>query len=888
MKIPRFALALVGIALASAWLQPAPARAATDVTRATLSNGLQVVVVRDPLAPVVTTMLNYKAGSNEQSYDGQAHALEHMMFRGAKTLSESQLSDISELLGGNYDADTQAEVTQYFFTAPSQYLDLLLRMEASRMRGALLNQKEWNIEKGAITQEVTQDYSSPLRRLFTQVQTSLYAGTPYAKNGLGTQAGFAHVIDAQKLRAFYNTWYHPNNAVLVIAGDVEGPSTLADVRKYFDAFPAAKLPVRAAVHLRPLKSQTIAVDSDQPVTIVGLAFRFPGWNSADYEATEVLQSVLDNQRGDLYGLVASGKVLYAGLQQFDAHAQASGTVLFGVIPATAKPQVAIDALRGVMAQYEKTGVPADLVEVAKQRAIADAEFKANSIEDLANAWSDAVAVEGKTSPDGDLAQLKSVGVADVNRVLRKYVDFNHMIVAQAVPRNLGKINANPPPPPAKENAKVTILHHDPLPQWAIAAFKSVQVPKSTTSPVDMTLANGMRLVVVPEHVSHTVVVSGDIASNEAVQAPKDVLGVADITSTLLSFGTSTYDRIAFRKALDDIAAEVNGGTQFSLTTLSNQFDRGVALLADEELHPAFPAASFATIQQQEVQALEGEATTPDFLFNVALNKALYPATDPEQLNATAQTAGAVTMDSIRTWYADAYRPDMTTVVVVGDVTPELAKSTFEKYFGSWKATGPKPDIFLPAVPANSAANVVVPDPSRIQSQVQLVQTNALTRENADWPAMAVANAALGASATSILFHDVRDVHGLVYGIYSSLDSRKNRGTFSIQFSSDPNKINAAQSLAFNDLNDLLKSGVHSDDLARGKTMLVSEVPIREQSFNGIANQLLEYAGLGLPLDQATIDAQHEIATTNDDVLSAVHKWIRPNDFVRVILGPAPR
>ena len=885
--ILRIFVALLSIAVACE-LVPAAARAADDVTRATLANGLQVVVVRDPLAPVVTTMLNYKAGSNEQHYDGQAHALEHMMFRGASSLSESQLSDISELLGGNYDADTQSEVTQYFFTAPSQYLDLVLRMEASRMRGALLNQKEWNIEKGAITQEVTQDYSSPLRRLFQDVQTSLYAGSPYAKNGLGTQEGFAHVIDAAKLRSFYNAWYHPNNAVFVIAGDVDGPSTLAAVRKYFGAFPSAKLPARPTVHLQPLTSKTISVASDQPVTIVGLAFRFPGWESKDYAATQVLQSALNNQRADLYGLVASGAVLYAGLQQLDSHAQASGTVLFGVIPASAKPKVAIDAVRGVIERYMKNGVPADLIEVAKRRAVADAEYKANSIEDLAQEWSDAVAVEGKSSPDSDLAELNAVTPDDVNRVLRTYVDFNRMIVAEAVPKNLGKTSANPPQPPAAENAKVTILHHDPLPAWAIEAFKNVQVPAASTAPVDTTLSNGMRLIVVPEHVSHTVVVSGSINANEAIQAPKDVQGVADITSSLLSFGTTTYDRIAYRKALDDIAAEVEGGTDFSLTTLSDQFDRGVALLADEELHPAFPASAFATIQQQEVQALQGGMTTPDFLFQVALNKALYPPDDPAQLTATPQSAGAVTMESLKKWYADAYRPDMTTVVVVGDVTPEAAKATFEKYFGAWSATGAKPDVFLPAVPPNKPADVVVPDSSRIQSQVQLVQTNGLTRGDADWPAMAVANAAFGASATSILFHDVRDVHGLVYGIYSQLSARKHRGTFSIQFSSDPQKIRAAQSLALGDLNDLLRRGVGADDLARGKTMLVSEVPIREQSFNGIAGQLLSYAEYGLPLDQATIDARREVAASNSDIVAAVKKWIRPNDFVRLILGPGPK
>ncbi len=81
-----------------------------------------------------------------------------------------------------------------------------------------------------------------------------------------------------------------------------------------------------------------------------------------------------------------------------------------------------------------------------------------------------------------------------------------------------------------------------------------------------------------------------------------------------------------------------------------------------------------------------------------MNKALYPAGDPTQIVETPESAGAVTIDAVKKWYADAYRPDMTTVVVIGDVTPEQAKATFEKYFGGWKASGAKPDVFLPAVP----------------------------------------------------------------------------------------------------------------------------------------------------------------------------------------------
>ena len=161
--LSRFALAADAIVLFAAGAGGAARSDQLSVTRATLRNGMRVIAVRDPLAPVAMAMLNYRAGANEEDFAGQAHALEHMMFRGSATLSQSQLADISELIGGYNDADTQAEITQYFFMAPSQYLDVMLRMEASRAKDLTLAQSEWEIERGAIKNDVTQDYSDPLQ-----------------------------------------------------------------------------------------------------------------------------------------------------------------------------------------------------------------------------------------------------------------------------------------------------------------------------------------------------------------------------------------------------------------------------------------------------------------------------------------------------------------------------------------------------------------------------------------------------------------------------------------------------------------------------------------------------------------------------------------------------
>ncbi len=860
-----------------------------QVTRATLRNGLQVVVVRDPLAPVVTSVLNYRAGSNEQQFPGEAHALEHMMFRGTPDVSQTQLFEISQLMGGDYDADTQAEVTQYFFQVPAQYLDVALRVEADRAKHVTLAQSGWEAESGAIKQEVTQDDSVPIEKLFLRtILPSIFKGTPYAKDGLGTLYSFNHQINAAVVRKFYDAWYHPNNATYVIAGNVDGPSTVKLVEKYFGTIPAAKLPARGRVVLQPMKSATYHVDSDQPYSIVAMAYRLPGWKDKDYAAAQILESVLNNQRGDLYGLVASGKALYAGFQDVESHAYATATAALSIVPVTTKAESAEADLRAVLQAYRTNGLPADLVEVAKQRAIADAQFGGNSIQGLAFEWSDAVAARGAASPDELIDAMKRVTVADVNRVFREYVNPDKAIVAYAVPKNIGKVSAGASAP-AKENNTLTPEKPQPLPAWASAAFSKVEVPADTLHPVSMTLANGMRLIVVPEHVTKTVEVHGSILSDEAIQAPADKQGVADVLAGLFPFGTEQYSRIQLRRQLDQIAADVEAGTDFSLRVLSDKFDRGVQLLADEELHPALPDAAFQIVKGQTVGSLTGEMTSPEHLTSVALNKALFPSDDPLQKFATPQTASAVGMDDVRSYFASVYRPDMTTAVVIGDVTPQQVRATFEKYFGAWTAHGPKPDVTLPQVPKNDAASVVVPDVGRVQSDVQLAQVLDLARSDPDWALLQVANNVLGGGGFgSLLMDDLRVKHGYVYGAYSELNSNKNRATFVLGYACDPDKIVPAQQLALADLRTLQEGVISADRLTRSKAMLMSDVPLRSASFDGVASQLLRFASFGLPLDQAQIDAQRELQAQPATVRQALVKWVNPSRFVRVVRGPGPK
>ncbi|MGA8180388.1 MAG: pitrilysin family protein, partial [Desulfobacterales bacterium] len=408
------------------------------ITRAVLANGLRVVIVRNPIAPVVATVVNYKVGSNEapRGFPGMAHAQEHMMFRGNPGLSAGQLANITAAMGGMFDADTQQSVTQYFFNIPSQYLDVALRIEAIRMRGVLDSEKLWRKERGAIEQEVAQDYSSPEYIFYTRLLAAMFKGTPYAHDALGTHASFEQTTGAM-LKKFYSTWYAPNTATLIIVGDVQPKYALKLIKNRFGNIPAKKIPPRPKVRLEPIIPETIRLKSDLPYGLLITAYRLPGYDSPDYAASQILDDVMNSPRGKLYQLAVEGKALNTSFQ-LDTFPKAGLGYAVAAFPKDGRVDEVLKNLRIVLRDYVKNGVPADLVEAAKRREMASAEFQKNSVFGLSMAWSQALAVEGRRSPEDDLKAISRVSADDVNRVARRYLTLDHAVVAVLTPEASGK------------------------------------------------------------------------------------------------------------------------------------------------------------------------------------------------------------------------------------------------------------------------------------------------------------------------------------------------------------------------------------------------------------------------------------------------------------------
>jgi len=878
-----FAVALLATLLAVAL----PASADTNVTRATLSNGLRVVVVRDALAPVVSTTINYIVGSDEtpSGFPGMAHAQEHMMFRSSSGLSAAQLADISAAMGGDQNADTQNTITQYFYTVPAKDLNIALHIEATRMRGALDSQAEWAQERGAIEQEVARDLSNPFYKFFSSALSRIYAGTPYAHDALGTRPSFDKTTGAM-LKSFYDTWYHPNNAILVIAGDVDPGSTLAQVRELFGNIPRAKLPPHPSIKLGKVKPQQINLTTDFQVPLALLAYRMPGYDSPDWAAGQVLASVLASQRADLYGLSASGKAIFAGFSIVSQLPKSGAGLAFGV-PLNGNAQAMADLLKNVIAAYAKNGVPADLVDASKRRLISQQEFNRNSIFDLSQTWSEALAVEGRSSPEDDIAAIQRVSKADVDAAAKRYLDNNSVVVGILTPHPSGKPVAQKGFGGAESFAPTETKAVE-LPVWARDVIASVTVPPSGLAPKEMTLPNGLRLIVQPETISHTVSLVGRVRSNPDLQEPAGKEGVSGVLAGLFSYGTQTRDRLTFQKALDDISAQESAGSDFSLQLLSSDFDRGVELLSDNELHPALPAADFATVKAQEAQALLGTLQSPAYLTERAMLAALYPKDDPVQRQATPQTVSALTLDDVKSYYASTFRPDLTTIVVIGDVTPAQAEASINKWFGGWTATGTKPETELPKVPLNTAASTTVPNAARVQDDVRLEELVGLTRENPDYYALQVGDHVLGGGFYATRFYrDLRGEAGLVYNVGNRFNVGKTRSTYSVSYGSDPQNVGKARALIQRDLKAMQTTLVTPNELQLAKALLLQEIPLGESSEDAVAGRLLGDAINGLALNEPELAAKRYVNISAEEVRAAFAKWIRTDSFVQVVQGPPP-
>lgn len=862
------------------------AHAGADVLRDTLPNGLRVVIVRDALAPMVATRLVYFAGSTEASADfpGTAHALEHMMFRGTPTLDASQLNRVTQATGGTVNAVTDYDYTHYLFNVMSADLPVILRIEADRMRNLALTPAQWARERGAIAQEVSADRSRTELRADEAFRAAIYAGTPYAWTPLGTRQSF-DATDIDRLKRFYQSWYAPNNALLLIVGDVDPHRTRDLVRADFAAIPRRDLPSRPVVPPAPPAAGEQTVHTDGAMGEVVIGWRMPGLEDRDAAALMIMADAISNQRGALGRLGFEGKALGSSFSYTANHGAgfAEAAIAF---PHDGDPRPFLVALRTVLAGYREHGIPSDLVEAAKRARIRSAAFAGNSITGLAQTWLETLADWRMPDPDRLISRYAAVTPARVNALVRRFLAPDHAVIQFRLPsghaaavadKGFGGVES------FGDSAGAEVE----LPLWARSVLTMPPTPHHAPPAADWVLANGLRLIVRPMHQTHSILMLGTVHENADLEQPAGQEGVSALTTALCRFGTAVRDRIAIAKAADDIGGQINCGTTFGVAARTQDFGAALALLGDIELHPAFRDADVALVRDNLAKAQQGALRMPVHAFYRAAMQATVPKGDPSLREATPQTIARLTRDDVVAYFRRAYRPDMTAIEVIGDITPQAARAAVWKAFGGWTARGPKPETIDPPVPVPKVASIQMDGDGRTQDQVSLTELVSLRQATPDRIAFSVGNAVLSRGFSSRLYQALRERTGYVYDVTADVEAQERRGAFMISFGADPAKVGLVKAEIRAVLDDLRTRPVSDAELGRVKAGMLRTAAMENQSLESIAGRDVWFAVHDLPPDQANRNLAVIAATTAEQVRDLFAREIHPDQLSTFIYGPAP-
>jgi zinc protease len=308
-------------------------------------------------------------------------------------------------------------------------------------------------------------------------------------------------------------------------------------------------------------------------------------------------------------------------------------------------------------------------------------------------------------------------------------------------------------------------------------------------------------------------------------------------------------------------------------------------LAEALLRPALPAKAFQTLQDLSVTLLVGQQNSPEWVHHHAYLAALYPKGDPALRYETPESVANVTLQDVRVYHAAVFRPDLTTIVITGNIDPIQARIVVERYFATWRGEGPKPETdFLP-VPDNKTLSILVPDASRQQADVILAQTLSLNRSHPDYYPFQTGMSVLSGSTASRLYQSLRETRGLVYAVDAEFTNANTRSLFTVTYGTDPKQVDKVRTLIERNLDNLRLKPVSPAELNQAKKTLIRQLALTGTSTDSTATLLLDLALDDLPLDLPAVAARQIQQVTPRQVQAAFKKWLRPGAFVQVTSGP---
>ena len=886
-------------------LQGAPvadlvARVDIPWSRFQLDNGLTVIVHEDRKAPVVAVSIWYNVGSKDEpaGSTGFAHLFEHLMFGGSENSPTSHINAMSAAGATGLNGTTWFDRTNYFQTVPTPALEQTLFLESDRM-GYLLGQVGQDVldlQRGVVQNEKRQRDNQPYGLSGYAQQEALFPeGHPYRHSTIGSMADL-DAASLETVRNWFRDNYGPNNAVLVLSGDIDEATarTLAD--RYFGAIPRGPVNVPAEADIPTLAAPVEEVLHDRVAqTRVSRAWVVPGMLDPDAVPLSVGAAILG-------GLASSrlDNVLVRGDQTASSvSAGAQGFHRLGFFSYSANVKPGGDAA-AVAARMD--AVLADLIANGPTQDEIDrvvTQYAARTIQGLeqVNGKASALAEGQLYAGDPDfyrkqLAAYAAVTPAQVQAAMQRWLsrpvysqivepgDREAYVEAAAAP-------SGAEPVPAAEIQRVA---RDPMP--TIGDVSNIDFPDVQRA----TLSNGVEVVYAQSTTVPVTRVAVEFDAGFAADEA-DALGVHSMMLNLMEEGTTTRDSNALAEAQERLGASVNLGasmdrTAASLTAVTTNLDPSLVLLSDIVRNPAFAPAEVERLRAQRLAALANERTQPGAIAARALPPLIYgeasPYGRPFAGTGSPETIAALTREDLIAEHAQWVRPDNARIFVVSDLPLADITARLERSFGDWRApAAPRGTKAFPADIAPTTARIVLID--RPQSPQSIIYGGAVLPVSGtdDLLTLNAANSVLGTDFLSRINADLRETKGWSYGVRGTVNALQHRVPYIVNAPVQANRTGESIAALIAQYERFLTAeGVTPAERERTVNGETRGLAGSYETSGQILGALRSNALYGRPDDYQETLASRTRALTAEQMDAAARAAIDPARFVWVVVGDA--
>ncbi|BDI19900.1 peptidase M16 [Nostoc cf. commune SO-36] len=873
------------------------------VQKNVLENGLTVLTKEVHTAPVVSVQVWYKVGSRNEvkGENGISHQLEHLMFKGTNE-RPVQFGRLFSALGSQFNAFTSYDETAYFGTVQRDKLEALLTLEADRMENSLIGPEQLKSEKRVVISELQGYENSPGYRLSRAVMRAAFPNRAYGLSVGGTKAD-VEKFTVEQVRNYYQTYYSPENATLVITGDFATEPVLKVVKETFGKVSQrAKKNIRRAIDNSSDASLSNPVAKKVPIVLkqpgsaalLQAVYPLPDIKHPDVPVIDVMDAILTGGRSSR---------LYQALVESGLASSVSGGAAELIEPgwyeinATAAPGQEVGKIAQVLqeslAKLQQQPVTLEELNRAKTQLQASYILGNQDITSQANQLGYNQTIAGDYHfIERYLAAIAKVTPAQVQQAAKTYLNPAQQTIGFFEPTQ-----PDGQPGASSAGSGRTVENFSPgkpvdpaeLAKYLPPATSETDSNKQSL-PEEFTLNNGLKVLLLRDRNLPTINLSGQIDAGTEFDGNQKA-GLANLTASNLMNGTQTKNALTLAKTLEDLGADLNfsasrEGVNVSGEGLSANLPILIQTLADVLKNATFPADQLELSRQRALTSLKVKLDDPSGLGREVFQQAIYPENHPFHSFPTAESLKTISRNDLLNFYQTHYRPDTTTIAIVGDFDSVKVKALLNQVFGKWQATGKPPVLKIPTVALPQTLtqlNKVIPGKSEA---VTYIGYNGISRKDPRFYAALVLNQILGGDTlASRLGTEVRDRQGLTYGIYSGFAAGINPGPFLIQMQTAPDDAQKAIASTLALLKQLREQGVTEAEFNTAKRSITNSYPVDLANPSNVSSIILDNAVLGLSRSEIREFPQRIQAVTMADMQKAIEDLIKPENLVIVTAGP---